>query len=77
MQHWNKGPRRKTEAACEEREDIWQVLQEDHKAGDRKANNWAIDWATGSESLDIVEGSAPFETKEDTSKAQPWEMKKC
>jgi hypothetical protein len=29
----------------EEGEDIWQDLQEDHRVGDRKANNWDFDRA--------------------------------
>jgi hypothetical protein len=50
MQQWNKGPRLKTTATSEEGvEDIWQDLEEDRRAGDRKANSRVVDWATGSE----------------------------
>jgi hypothetical protein len=49
MQQWNKGPRRKTAATSEEGEDIRQDLQEDRRAGDRKANSRVFDWPTGSE----------------------------
>jgi hypothetical protein len=37
MQQWNKGPRSKTVTTSEEAEDIRQDLQEDRRAGDRKA----------------------------------------
>jgi hypothetical protein len=71
---WNKRLRRKLAATSEEGEDIRQDLQEDSRAGDRKANSRVFDWVTGSESLDIVEGSRPSpETKKETSKAQPSE----
>jgi hypothetical protein len=33
-------------------------------------NNRVFDWATGNKGLDIVEGSAPTETKEEEFKAQ-------
>jgi hypothetical protein len=36
-------------AASEEGEDIRQDLQEDRRAGDRKANSQVFHWATGSE----------------------------
>jgi hypothetical protein len=49
MQLWNKGRRHKVEATSEEGEDILQDLQEDGRAGDRKANSRVFDWATGSE----------------------------
>jgi hypothetical protein len=39
-------------------------------------NRRIFDWATRSELLVIVEGSAPSETKEEMSKRQPSEMKK-
>jgi hypothetical protein len=48
-------------------------LQEDSRAGDRKANNQVFDWAAESEQLDIMERSALSEMKEETSKAQPSE----
>jgi hypothetical protein len=51
-------------------EDIWQDFQEDHRAGDWKANSQVFDWAKGSGQLDIVKGLATSETKEETSKAQ-------
>jgi hypothetical protein len=60
----------------EEGEDIRQDFREDRRAGDRKAISRVFDWATGIEQLDIVEGSAPSETKEETSKAQPSEKNK-
>jgi hypothetical protein len=59
-----------------EGEDIRQDLQEDRRVSNQKVNSRAFDWATGSECLDIMEGSAPSETKEETSKAQPLEKKK-
>jgi hypothetical protein len=40
MHKWNKGWRLKGGITSEEREDIWQDLQEDRRAGDRKANSW-------------------------------------
>jgi hypothetical protein len=49
MQQWNKKLRCKTADMSEEGEDIWQDLQEDHRAGDRKANSWVFSWATESE----------------------------
>jgi hypothetical protein len=36
-------------ATCKEGEDIRQDLQEDRRAGDRKANGRVFDWATGNE----------------------------
>jgi hypothetical protein len=51
----------------EDGEDIWQGFQEDHIAGDRKANSQVYDWAAESEWLDIVEWSANFEVKEWTA----------
>jgi hypothetical protein len=59
----------------EEGEDIWQDLQEDCRAEDPKANSRVFDWAMGSEWPGIVEGLAPSEMKEETSKAQPSEKK--
>jgi hypothetical protein len=63
------------EATSKEGEDIWQYLQENHRAGDQKANR-RVDWAIGNESLDIVEESAPSKTKEEMSKAEPLERTK-
>jgi hypothetical protein len=59
-----------------EGEDIRQDLQEYRRAGNRKVNRRVFDWTKGNECLDIVEGSAPSETKEETSKAQPLDKKK-
>jgi hypothetical protein len=49
IQQQNKGPRRTTAAMSEEGEDTRQDLQEDRRAGDRKAKIWVFDWATGSD----------------------------
>jgi hypothetical protein len=38
MLQWNKGPRLKGATMSEEGADIWQDLQEDHKAGAHQAN---------------------------------------
>jgi hypothetical protein len=70
MQQWNKGPGRKPADTSEERDNIQQDLPEDNKIEDRKVNGRVFDWDAGSEWLDIVEGSPPSKTKEETSKAQ-------
>jgi hypothetical protein len=57
------------------RKEIQQDLQEDSRAGDQKANSHVFNWAVESDCLDIVEGLAPSEMKEETSKAQPLEWK--
>jgi hypothetical protein len=49
MQQRHQEPRRKAAAASEEGEDIRQDLQEDRRAGDRKANTRVFDWAPESE----------------------------
>jgi hypothetical protein len=49
MQQWNKGLRHKTAARSVEGENNLQDLQEDHRAGDQKANSQVFDWATGNE----------------------------
>jgi hypothetical protein len=49
MQQWNKVPRLKEAATSEEGGDIRQDLQEDRRAGGRRANIRVFDWATGSE----------------------------
>jgi hypothetical protein len=41
----------------------------------QKVNSQVFDWAIGSEWLDTVEGSAPSEMKEETSKAQTLEKR--
>jgi hypothetical protein len=46
-QQWNKGLRCKMTDMSEEAEGIWQNLQEDRTAGNRKANSWVFDWAMG------------------------------
>jgi hypothetical protein len=43
MQQWNEGLRRKMAAMAEERGNIWQVLQEDYRAENRKANSHVFD----------------------------------
>lgn len=70
MQQWNKGARHQTAVMSEEGEAIWQDLQEDHRAGDRKANSRVFDWATGNEWLDCG-GVAPSKMKETMSKVHP------
>jgi hypothetical protein len=37
--HWNKEPSLKTGAMSEKQDNTWQDLQEDRKAGGRKANS--------------------------------------
>jgi hypothetical protein len=71
MQQQHKELGRKTAATSEEREDIRHEVQECRRAGDRKTNRRVFHWATGSEWLDIVEGSTPSKTEEKTTKIQP------
>jgi hypothetical protein len=49
MQQRNKGLRRKMAATSEEEEDIQQDLQENRRAGDRKANSKVLKWDTETE----------------------------
>jgi hypothetical protein len=55
------------------KEDIEQDLQEDRRAGGRKARSRVFDWVTGSDWLNIMEWSALSVTEEETFKAQPLE----
>jgi hypothetical protein len=66
-QQWNNVPRLKGAAASEEGEVIRQDLQQDSITGSREASSWIFHRAAESEWLDIVEGSAPSETKENTT----------
>jgi hypothetical protein len=62
-QQWNNELRFKEATIPEEGEDIWQDLQKDHRAGDRKANSRTSTRLWKNECQDIVEGSAPTKQK--------------
>jgi hypothetical protein len=66
MKQWNKGPRLKEAAMSRRREDIQQDLQEGCRAGYREVKGQTLRQDLENECQDIVEGSAPFETKEET-----------
>jgi hypothetical protein len=63
MQQRNKGPRRKMTVMSEEWEGIWQDIQDDCRAGDRKVSSRVFSLAEESEWLDIAEVSAPTRTE--------------
>jgi hypothetical protein len=48
-------------------EGIQQGLQEDHRTGVWEASSWIFCWVPKNQGLDVVEGSAPSETKEEPS----------
>jgi hypothetical protein len=53
-----------TETMSEDKEDIRQDLQENHRAVARKVINWVYDWARENEWLGIVYESATTQVKE-------------
>jgi hypothetical protein len=67
MQQWNNGPRLKGAAASRKWEDIRQDLLEGSRARDGEAKNRAFSQDSKNEWLDSVEGSTPYETKEETT----------
>jgi hypothetical protein len=65
MQNGKIGPRHKTAAVSQDREDIRGVPQEGFVTGVRKASDRDFQRVAESEELDCVEGSALFETEEE------------
>jgi hypothetical protein len=76
MQLENRRPRRKTAAMSRKRDWSQQARQADSLTESREASSRVLHRAAGSEWLDIVEGSASFETKGEVSKAQNSEKNK-
>jgi hypothetical protein len=62
-QNRNKGPRHKTVTASQDQEDIRWDRREDLQTGEREANTWIFCVITENEELNVVERSAPSETK--------------
>jgi hypothetical protein len=77
LQQRHKGSRPDAGATSRKQEDtVWCPLT-NLWVGGREASNRDFRRVTESERLDIVEGSAPSESKEETSKAQPSEKNKA
>jgi hypothetical protein len=67
--NWQQHLRMKQETGARswKQEDIWQDLRENHQAGDCEVNSRIFHQDSKNEHQDIVEGSAPFEMKEETT----------
>jgi hypothetical protein len=73
--HWNKKPKLKGAAMSRKQEDIQQDLQQGSRAGDHEAKSPDFSQDLKNECPDIVMGSVPSETKEET--AQHIDSHKC
>jgi hypothetical protein len=69
MQNGNKGPRHKTVAASQKREDITCVRQEGFQTGNREVSSRDVQRVTGNQEPDIVEVSAHSKTEEDPDRS--------
>jgi hypothetical protein len=74
MHQWYKATELEGAATSEEGEDIRQDLQEDHRVEDGKPICRNFHYTTENEFQDIVEGSVPSETEEETTNNRIWAM---
>jgi hypothetical protein len=63
MQEQHKGPRPETAAMSRKQEEIEQDLQEDHRAGDRKANSQDLHWTSKNDGWTLWRGRPPLNLK--------------